>query len=187
MLCGRWVALRPLERADLEQCRAWVNDRALVALTGPYAPVGRRDQEAWFKRIAAGGSDRVFGIHRRRGGRLIGTCGLYDVHWVLRKADLRIRIGDRRALGKGYGSDAVRVLVDHAFRNLNLHRVALTVFADNARAIRAYEKCGFVPEGKLRGDGFIEGRYIDVLVMGILQDDYLAASPDAGSGTGGAG
>lgn len=179
MLTGRRIVLRPLEPEDLPQTLAWINDRSLLALTGPYAPVGRRDQEAWFRRISTSRTDRVLGIRLRRGDRLIGTCGLYDLHPVIRRADLRIRIGDRRAQGRGLGTEAVALLLEHAFLHLNLHRVALTVFAENARAIRAYEKCGFAREGVLRGDGFIEGQYIDVLAMGILQEDYLrgARSP----------
>jgi len=87
-------------------------------------------------------------------------------------AELQIRIGDAADRGRGVGSEAVGLLLRFAFDDLNLQRVQLHVFADNAAAIRVYEKAGFVREGVLRQAAHIGGKYVDVVLMGILREDY---------------
>ena len=97
------------------------------------------------------------------------NCQLRSIDSEHRNAELQIRIGERAAWGRGYGTDAVRLLVRHAFDDLDLHRVHLHVFATNDRAVRAYEKAGFQPEGRLRDGALIDGGYVDVLVMATLR------------------
>jgi RimJ/RimL family protein N-acetyltransferase len=110
----------------------------------------------------------LFGIRQLTSGRLIGSCQLLSLDRTQRKAELQIRIGDEQARGRGYGTQAVELLVRFGFVDLNLHRIALHVFADNEAAIRTYEKAGFQREGLLRGAAYVDGRYLDVVVMGIL-------------------
>ena len=102
----------------------------------------------------------------------IGECGLRNFDWVSRNAELLITIGDKRYWGKGYGTDAVWLLLKLAFQRLNLHSVNLTTHATNERAIRCYEKCGFVREGLLRQRTFVRGGYIDVVAMSVLGAEY---------------
>jgi RimJ/RimL family protein N-acetyltransferase len=84
---------------------------------------------------------------------------------VHRSAELQIRIGDASARGRGLGSEAVRLLVEFGFRDLNLHRIWLRVFRSNTRALRTYAAAGFVKEGIMRDAAFIDGRFVDVVVM----------------------
>ena len=105
--------------------------------------------------------------------RLIGFVGLHrSIRWAQGDAWVGIGIGDRAYWGKGYGTDAMRVLLRYAFTELNLHRVTLGVFEYNARAIRSYEKAGFVVEGRSRQEMLRDGRRWDALTMGILREDW---------------
>ena len=95
-------------------------------------------------------------------GRLIGSCQLHGIHPVHRSAELQIRIGEAGERGRGHGTEAVTLLVDFAFRDLNLRRVALHVLATNERALKMYERIGFVREGVLREAAHVDGEYVDV-------------------------
>jgi RimJ/RimL family protein N-acetyltransferase len=150
----------------------WINNRDTTLWSAPYHPVSESDHREWAKGVIAS-SDRAFFVIRRiSDDRVVGTCQLHSIHPVHRTAELQIRIGEAADRGRGCGSEAVVLLLRFAFDDLNLHRVQLHVFADNASAIRVYEKAGFVREGLLRQAAHIGGRYVDVVVMGILREDH---------------
>ena len=113
-----------------------------------------------------------FAIHTTADDRLIGFIGLMSPDWNQRDAWIVIGIGDRNDWGKGYGTDAMRLLLKYAFTELNLFRVTLGLFDYNRRAYRSYEKVGFVLEGRQRNIVNREGRRWDVLVMGILKSEW---------------
>jgi RimJ/RimL family protein N-acetyltransferase len=106
------------------------------------------------------------------GGQLIGEIKLHSVNAQDRRASMAIAIYDAQQLGKGYGSEAIRLLLHHAFTELDLHRIGIRVLAYNERAIRAYLKCGFVVEGRERETAFVDGVWHDDLMMGILSRDF---------------
>jgi len=166
------VQLSPLEDADGEVLFRWVNDRDLRVLSAPYRPVHYQDHLAWWNSLGKRDDLVIFGIRRIDTNGLIGTCQLQHISSIHRTADIQIRIGDAASLGCGFGTEAIRLLVRYAFRDLNLHRVGLQVFADNVRAVRCYEKVGFVREGVQRSSIFVDGRYVDVILMGLLQTEY---------------
>jgi len=150
----------------------WINNRDTTLWSAPYHPVSESDHREWAQGVIAS-SDRAFFVIRRiSDDRVVGTCQLHSIHPVHRTAELQIRIGEAADRGRGCGSEAVVLLLRFAFDDLNLHRVQLHVFADNASAIRVYEKAGFVREGLLRQAAHIGGRYVDVVVMGILREDH---------------
>ena len=91
-------------------------------------------------------------------------------HPVHRNAELQIRIGSEKHRGKGIGPEAIRLLTDFGFRDLNLHRINLHVFANNEPAIKAYEKCGFDKEGTMRDGAWIDGQWLDVHVMALINN-----------------
>jgi RimJ/RimL family protein N-acetyltransferase len=113
-----------------------------------------------------------FHIRSLEGNTLIGFVGLFGIGWTHGDAWVGIGIGDRQYWGKGYGTDAMRVILLYAFTEMNLQRVTLGVFEYNRRAIRSYEKAGFVVEGILRHCIQREGRYWDEIIMGILHEDW---------------
>lgn len=106
--------------------------------------------------------------------KLIGFVYLSIVSWVHGDAFVSIGIGNREELGKGYGTDAMRLALRYAFAELGLHRVSLNVFSNNARAIRSYEKAGFRREGMLREAMLREGTRLDIIYMGVLRHEWLS-------------
>ena len=106
--------------------------------------------------------------------RLIGLIGLYTIFPAQREAFMGIRIGERDDRGKGYGTDALRVLLRYTFDELNLYRVSLSVLEGNGRAMRSYEKCGFRYEGRQRQAWAYDGRRWDEIYMGLLREEWEA-------------
>jgi len=119
--------------------------------------------------------DRYFFIIEMQKGEewaSIGTLDLFHLDWKNRVVNFGIAIGDKIYWGQGYGSDATCTALLFAFHELNLNRVELEVFEDNLRAIRCYEKIGFQHEGTRRKAFFRDGIYHDVVLMGILKDEF---------------
>jgi RimJ/RimL family protein N-acetyltransferase len=132
----------------------------------------------WIESHETRGTSFSFAIHTLADDRLIGAIELSVTQWVHGDAYVGIGIGERDDWGKGYGTDAMRVMLRYAFREMNLHRVSLTVFEYNPRAIRSYEKAGFVVEGRLRGWLNREGRRWDMIHMGILREEWEKTTKD---------
>ena len=129
----------------------------------------------WFEQAMEGDPLRVFrfSIRTLAEDKLIGTASLVP-NWVHADAMLGIIIGDRDYWGRGYGTDAMELILQYGFLELNLHRITLGVHSYNARARRVYEKVGFKVEGVMRGDTLKEGRRTDGVEMGILRQEWLA-------------
>lgn len=108
--------------------------------------------------------------------RHIGNCGLCDIDSLRQKAQLWIYLGE--AIGQGAGTNAVARLLDRGFRILNLQRIYLRVVASNQRALRFYQKLGFVEEGRFRRDTLVDGRPIDSICMAMLKSEYQAGLRD---------
>jgi RimJ/RimL family protein N-acetyltransferase len=174
-LRGEHVELTAIRDADRERLFEWINDREEVLLNAGYSPVHESDHLAWFDRIRSRPDVVIFAIRAIADGQLIGSCQLLNVDRRHSTADLQIRIGAPKERGKGYGTEAVRMLLAHAFRDLGLERVQLHVFATNKPAVRAYEKAGLRHEGVLRSAAYIDGERRDVVVMGILRNEVSAA------------
>ena len=119
-----------------------------------------------------------FGIHTLPDDRLIGLISLYTLFPARREAFMGIHIGERSDWGKGYGTDALRVLLRYAFGELNLLRVSLSVLEGNERAMRSYEKCGFRYEGRERQAWAYDGRRWDEIYMGLLRDEWQSMNDE---------
>ncbi len=115
-----------------------------------------------------------FAIHTLADDRLIGLTGLYTIIWPQREAFMGIQIGEREYWGRGYGTDALRVLLRYAFDELNLYRISLSVLEGNERALRSYEKCGFRYEGRERQAWTYDGRRWGEIYMGLLREEWAA-------------
>ena len=116
----------------------------------------------------------LFSIHTLAEDRLIGDVDLGGVRWIHGDAFVGIGLGEPEFWGRGYGTDAMRIILRYGFRELNLRRVTLNVFEYNPRAIRSYEKAGFRIEGKVRRGLLREGRRWDMIYMGILRTEWQA-------------
>ncbi len=172
MLTGDRISLEAVREDDLPRLHEWINDRELVVLSAPFRPVHFNDHQAWWKSVSSDPSVELFAIRVRDRDRLVGTCQLLAIDARHRTAELQIRIGEPDARGRGLGTEAVGLLLRHAFADRDLERVALHVLASNQRAIGAYEKSGFVREGVLRRSAHVDGRREDVVVMAILRDEW---------------
>ena len=115
-----------------------------------------------------------FSIRTLEDDKLIGGVGLWVASWTHSETWLGISIGDRDYWGRGYGTDAMRLIVQYGFIELNLRRISLGLHAYNERARKSYEKVGFKFEGRMRGEGLRDGVRFDSLWMGILREEWLA-------------
>ena len=175
---GKLVRLRAYEKSDLDAVMKWVNDEEVTDLLGGEMlayPVSSLAEERFIEAAAApSDKQKTFGIETLVKRRYIGSISFNVINWLNRSAGLGIVIGDKSLWGKGYGTDAMRVMMRLGFDKMNLHRLWLHVHDYNARAIASYEKCGFKREGVLREDHFARGKYHDTIVMGILDSEYRA-------------
>jgi RimJ/RimL family protein N-acetyltransferase len=132
----------------------------------------------WFEKDSYEGDESgiSFFIRTLQEDRLIGFIGLWDWDktWSHGDAEVGIGIGDRTSWGKGYGTDALRVILCYGFTELNLRRITLGVFEYNKRAIRSYEKAGFILEGRQRKALYRDGSRVDIIYMGILREEWQA-------------
>jgi RimJ/RimL family protein N-acetyltransferase len=119
-------------------------------------------------------SDYYFHLRTLADDTLIGFVVLFNIKWSNQSAEMAIGIGVPEYRGRGYGSDALRLILNYAFNELNLHRVELTVIDYNTGAIRAYERAGFVREGVKRQAIQRGGQRFDLIAYGILRDEWLA-------------
>lgn len=176
MLKEKSVTLRAVQRADLERLCQFNNDIEVELAGGGDPPIPQslaRMQAEFDADAAKGGRD---GTHWaiEVDGQCIGQCALFQFDPVAHTCAIGITIGDKAFWGKGHGRAALQLLVDYAFRLHNQRRVWLTVNSNNPRAIRAYTACGFVEEGRLRKHVWSNGQYIDLIYMGLLQEEWKA-------------
>ncbi|HEY6057598.1 MAG TPA: GNAT family protein, partial [Candidatus Limnocylindrales bacterium] len=128
----------------------------------------------FFMARVMGPESLALAVHLRDGGALIGTCAFSQLDGDNGSALYHITIGEKEYWGRGYGTEATELMLEHAFSRLGLHRVALTVFSFNERAVRSYRKVGFVIEGRAREAIWRDGRYWDEISMSVLEDDWRA-------------
>lgn len=170
---GELVALGPIRREFIPSYLRWMNDFATTRNLGvPPCPMTLELETSWFDNAATNANAYTFSIFERTTGRLIGNCGLHDVDWPNRRTEVGIAIGEPDARGKGYGTEAMRLLVDYAFTALGLHSVMLSVFAYNPAAIRCYTKVGFREIGRRREARWHNGRFWDEVFMDILSSEF---------------
>ena len=169
--------LRELSRSDLSEINKWRNDADLIkALGSPYRYIDQEVDDNWFNNYLASRSNNVrLAICEVESGRIVGAVYLLEIDWTHRCCEFAILIGDKQSQGKGLGEFATRGILTHAFLDLNLHRVHLTVLFTNPRAIHLYKKVGFIEEGCLRQSVFKNGKYVDLVQMAILSSEYVDA------------
>jgi len=171
------VTLRPITEEDLPDYVVWLNDPEVVQFTSVCAgTITSEGEREWFARIsAADARERHWAIVAE--GRHIGNCALMP-HPTQNKAGFGIIVGDKSAWGKGYGTAALREVLRIAFAEMELHRVHLTVFPENARGRRCYAKCGFRQEGHEREAYFKRDKWHDLITMAILREEWEARRGD---------
>jgi len=175
ILRGELVWLRPLEKEDLFE--ASIEDDQLAHFAGFRRSFARHETERWLQEMASSGEHATqlqFAICLLGSTAAIGNCGFREIDRLHGSAELSISVTDRADWGKGFGTDAVRILEDFGFGEMRLERIWLRTFDYNERAVRSYEKAGFAREVLLRHDRFHRGAHHDVHLMAIIRDDWLA-------------
>ncbi len=167
-----------MEREDIPTFVRWFNDPEVRRYLMMYGPMSRAQEEQWFERMLGRTDEFLFAIEAAvaHGWTHIGNLGLHRVDWKNRTATLGMVLGEKEYWGKGYGTDAGSVVLRFAFHELNLHRVELETYSFNPRAMRCYEKLGFIQEGVRRKALYREGQYHDVHTLGLLRDEYESSS-----------
>ena len=187
------VCLRPFEDGDVQHLSAWFNDPEVThfMFTGQKPTTEKQVKKIMDHDIEHGRTstapqsiktiveqevkaltNTIFMVCNVSTEELIGLVGLYEIHQIARKAEMRIIIGNKNYWGKGYGTEITEIINFYGFDRLNLHRIYLGVTHENKGGIRAYEKAGYVHEGVLKEDIYRNSRYYDSVRMGILRNDY---------------
>lgn len=177
-IVGQKVYLRPLEVDDIDNFVTWLNDEEVNKYLIRTMPLNRVREKEFLEGLYKDNHEIILGIALKANDELIGVIGLHKISLPFRNAEMGIIIGDKSRWSKGYGSEAVRLMLKYGFDQLNLHRVYLTVLDFNLRAIRVYEKSGFKMEGTFREHVYRHGKYCDVLIMGILRDEWRSLPND---------
>lgn len=172
---GEKIRLRQLEKSDIDAIIKDWNTYETRRYLGNIFPNSRADEEKWIERVQQNqreGKEYVFVIERIEDEAFLGTCGLHNISWIDRYAILGIAIYNPVNLNKGYGTEAMKLLLKIGFDFLNLHRIELEVFERNERAKHVYKKVGFKEVGRRRQTRYIEGKYWDSVIMDILKEEY---------------
>ena len=175
MIYGERIRLRAPERTDIPLFVDWLNDPEVNRGLMIYLPMSIAEEEKWFDSMLERPKDeRPLTIEARIGDgwEPIGNMGLFNFEHKARRAEVGIMIGSKNYWNKGYGTEAITLMLKHCFDTLNLNRVMLQVYKNNPRAIRCYEKSGFQHEGALRQAIYQNGMYHDLLNMGILKEEW---------------
>lgn len=165
---GKDIYLRLMDREDTEDIIRWRNKESVCRKFIYQKPFTREGHENWIETMINTGKAVQFIICGRGSGRPVGSVYLRDIDRTHNKAEYGIFIGEEDALGKGYGTQAALLMIKYAFEEEKLHKIKLRVLAENERAVRSYEKAGFVREAYLRDEVFLEGRYKDVIYMAVI-------------------
>jgi RimJ/RimL family protein N-acetyltransferase len=177
---GTRVVLRRHTPSNLRAFQRWYTDPEVARLTryqdGPMRP---EEIERFFAARVIGPDSLALAIHAKADERLVGTTAFSQLDGDNGSALYHITIGEKDAWGRGYGTEATRLMIGHAFDGLGLHRVALSVFSFNERAIRAYRSVGFIVEGRAREAIWRDGRWWDEISMSLLDADWTAMRPPA--------
>ncbi len=165
--------LRAPEPDDVPALYSYRNDAEVASALGGFSHrLSKEDLLQWVEFHRRRSDECVWVIAEAGNGKCVGHVGLYEIDYRIRKAEFAICIGEKALWGKGLGERITRAVLDYGFRQLNLHRIELSVLETNARALRLYESMGFDREGVLRDAQFKNGRYISVILMAVFQEDW---------------
>ena len=170
MLKNNNITLIPIEQGHIEFLRKIANDEFTSSKIVRHFYVSSHEQQEWFESLSSRKDTLYFTIvaHYNSTSSVVGAIGLRHINWVNRNGKLIVYIHwpDR---GNGYGPEAIEIFCKYCFERLNLHKIYLDVLDHNSAAISVYEKVGFVKEGTLKDQAFINGRYNNMIRMAIFE------------------
>jgi RimJ/RimL family protein N-acetyltransferase len=175
MIYGERIRLRAIERDDLPMFVSWINDPEARAGLQLFLPISIPQEEQWFEGVLKRPTETqpmVIEVQELDNWIPIGNTGIFDYDTITHSAEFGILIGNKAYWNKGFGTETTKLMLKHCFETLNLNRVYLRVYENNPGAVRAYEKAGFVHEGRQREAVYREGKYLDVLMMSVLKKEW---------------
>lgn len=166
------VYVRELSLSDLPILNKWRNDKnSIESLCGNFRYIGSEVDKNWYDSYQKTRSNNIrLGVFCSDSNEIIGVTYLLNIDWVNRNAEFAIWLWESNYKGKGIGTYVTKLMIRHAFNDLNLHRVYLTVLNSNTVALRLYNKVGFESEGILKDFVFKNGSYESVNVMSIINN-----------------
>ncbi len=173
MLIGDRIVVRPVENEDIPTIFQWSSDYELKELFDFRVAFLNKDElcsEVEKYRTDERTIDLC--IADKSSKRIVGRCVLTEVDFINKKANCFLYIGEQEFIGKGYGTEALHIIMDYAFNKLNLNRLESYVFDFNKKAIKCYKRCGLKVEGIIREGVYRRGKYHDIYIMGILKCEY---------------
>ena len=174
-LVGDRIFLSPVDTSneEIEKFTEWMNDFQVTNYTGRSSQIMTWQREKEYLENATKNNDnKSFNIIDLESDKLIGTVGLEHFNYIDRSAVLGIFIGESDFRSNGYGSEAIKLLLEYGFKYLNLHSIRLNLLSINERAHKCYLKCGFKDTGCSREAIFLNGKYYDKLHMDILENEF---------------
>lgn len=173
-LAGKRVYLRPLCRKDInKKYLSWLKDKEVTKyMEIRNLPDTLKDLEVYYKNIVKSRADMIFAIVTKRKNLHIGNIKIGGINWFHRYGNVGIMIGEKKYWGKGYGTQACRLLLGYVFNRLNLNKVTLGIYGTHKSAIAAYRKAGFKVEGKIKNLLNFRGKYTDKIIMGISKSEF---------------
>ena len=174
-LVGDRIYLSPKGTSDeeVEKFTEWMNDFQVTDYTGRSGQIMTFiNEKEYLEKSARDTENRSFDIVESSNNKLIGVIGLERFNWINRTAELGIFIGDKEFRNSGYGTEAIKLLLEYGFKYLNLHTIKLELLCINKRAHKCYLKCGFKDTGRDRDAVFIDGKYYDKLHMDIVENEF---------------
>ena len=177
MLQGKRVRLTAIKEDDLPIITKWYENTDFLRLYDavPAVPKTERSFKKWIEEDDDTNQEFRFAVRTQETGEIIGFIEIDGILWNHRNAWLSIAIGNPSNWNQGYGKEALNLALDYCFKELNLHRIQLTVFAYNERAIALYEKLGFKKEGNYREFLMRDGKTFDMILYGILENEWKKA------------
>jgi len=175
MIIGKRIRLRGIEREDIALFVPWLNDPEVYAHLTPREALSKAEEEQWFEKTLELPVEEhvlMIEIDSQEEWVPVGTIALMKIDWRNGSAEIGIFIGEKRFWNQGYGREAMQLLVRHGFYDLNLNRIFLRVDENNLRAIRSYERAGFIEEGRMRKARFKDNVYIDTVLMSVLHSEW---------------
>jgi len=163
--------LREIIEKDIESINSWRGNRESVASLGTsFNYVNLDVDKNWYQAYLDSRDNNIRLAICIDESNLIGVVYLTNINWIHRRAEFSIWIGNKSHQGKGYGKLAAKLILQHAFNDLNLHSLFLTVLQSNSRAIELYKKIGFIESGRLPEYLFKDGVYVDMISMTLINN-----------------
>lgn len=174
-LSSERIALRTVKREDLEALGQLMDNKDIKKLTGEVYPLTEKALENFYNRTQTTDQRIWFLIIDKASGKIIGETGLLRIFMPWRTSDYSLVIWDTEFWGKGYGKEVSRLMMDYAFNDLNLNRLAIGVVGFNHRGLKFWESIGFKEEGKQIDGYFCDGQYSDFIMMYTTAKDHRAS------------